>query len=141
MAQRLGPRGPRHGAQGAARALSERRDALEAELKVLLLPKDPNDEKNVILEIRAGAGGDEAGLFAEEVLQMYLRYADRKGWKAELVDMSAGQRGRHQGRDRHPLRRRRLLVDEVRVRRAPGAARARPPRPRGASTPPPSPWR
>src|SRR5215468_211510 len=74
-------------------ALKERRETLEAELKVLLIPKDPNDEKNVILEIRAGAGGDEAGLFGEEVLQMYLRYADRKGWKAELVDMSAGNAG------------------------------------------------
>ncbi len=74
-------------------ALKERRDALEAELKVLLIPKDPNDEKNVILEIRAGAGGDEAGLFGEEVLQMYLRYADRKGWKAELVDTSPGNAG------------------------------------------------
>ena len=73
--------------------LKERRDALEAELKILLIPKDPNDEKNVILEIRAGAGGDEAGLFAEEVLQMYLRYADRKGWRAELVDMSPGNAG------------------------------------------------
>ncbi|MGZ3480478.1 MAG: peptide chain release factor 1 [Myxococcaceae bacterium] len=74
-------------------ALRERRDALEAELKVLLIPRDPNDEKNVILEIRAGAGGDEAGLFGEEVLQMYLRYADRKGWKAELVDVSPGNAG------------------------------------------------
>jgi peptide chain release factor 1 len=73
--------------------LKERRDVLEAELKILLIPRDPNDEKNVILEIRAGAGGDEAGLFAEEVLQMYLRYADRKGWKADLVDMSAGNAG------------------------------------------------
>jgi peptide chain release factor 1 len=73
--------------------LRERRDALEAELKILLIPKDPNDEKNVILEIRAGAGGDEAGLFAEEVLQMYLRYADRKAWKSELIDMSAGNAG------------------------------------------------
>src|SRR5262249_24114558 len=71
----------------------ERRDTLEAQLKVLLIPKDPNDDKNVILEIRAGAGGDEAGLFGEEVLQMYLRYADRKGWKAELVDMSPGNAG------------------------------------------------
>ena len=58
--------------------LKAQRDELEAQLKILLLPKDPNDEKNVILEIRAGAGGDEAGLFAEEVMQMYLRYADRK---------------------------------------------------------------
>src|SRR5215467_7211028 len=57
---------------------SVRRDLDEGERKLLLVPKDPNDEKNVILEIRAGAGGDEASLFASEVLQMYLRYADRK---------------------------------------------------------------
>jgi peptide chain release factor 1 len=59
---------------------------LEEELKVLLLPRDPADDKDVIIEIRAAAGGDEAGLFADEVLQMYLRYAARKGWKTELVD-------------------------------------------------------
>ena len=73
--------------------LRERKDTLEGELKLLLVPKDPNDEKNVILEIRAGAGGDEASLFASEVMQMYLRYADRKGWKSELVDVSAGNAG------------------------------------------------
>ena len=73
--------------------LKARREELEAQLKVLLLPKDPNDDKDVILEIRAGAGGDEAGLFAQEVLQMYLRYADRRGWKSEIVDMSAGGAG------------------------------------------------
>src|SRR5687768_2293520 len=73
--------------------LKARRDALEAELKVLLLPKDPNDEKDVILEIRAGAGGDEAALFAEEVMQMYLRYADKRGWKADILDSSAGNAG------------------------------------------------
>jgi len=74
-------------------ALKSRRDQLEEELKFLLVPKDPNDEKDVILEIRAGAGGDEAALFAEEVLQMYLRYADSKGWKSEIVDLSAGNQG------------------------------------------------
>lgn len=73
--------------------LKERRAALEDELKLLLLPKDPNDEKNVIIEIRPAAGGDEAGLFAEEVLQMYLRYAARRGWKAELIDSSSGNQG------------------------------------------------
>ncbi|NRD48573.1 peptide chain release factor 1 [Corallococcus exiguus] len=73
--------------------LKEQREEQEAALKILLLPKDPNDEKNVILEIRAGAGGDEAALFAEEVMQMYLRYADRKGWKADILDMSAGNAG------------------------------------------------
>lgn len=60
-------------------------DAEEA-LKVLLLPKDPNDEKNVILEIRAGTGGDEATLFAAEVLRMYARYAERQGWKMEVME-------------------------------------------------------
>jgi peptide chain release factor 1 len=60
--------------------------AAEEELKVLLLPRDPNDEKNVILEIRAGTGGDEATLFAAEVLRMYARYAERQGWKMEILD-------------------------------------------------------
>jgi peptide chain release factor 1 len=60
-------------------------DAEEA-LKFLLLPKDPNDEKNVILEIRAGTGGDEATLFAAEMLRMYARYAERQGWKMEILD-------------------------------------------------------
>ncbi|MBZ4422553.1 peptide chain release factor 1 [Myxococcus sp. RHSTA-1-4] len=80
-------------AREALPGLKEQREELEAQLKILLLPKDPNDEKNVILEIRAGAGGDEAALFAEEVMQMYLRYADKKGWKSEIIDMSAGNAG------------------------------------------------
>ncbi|MBN9686739.1 peptide chain release factor 1 [Corallococcus interemptor] len=80
-------------AKEALPGLKAQRDELEASLKILLLPKDPNDEKNVILEIRAGAGGDEAALFAEEVMQMYLRYADRRGWKADILDMSAGNAG------------------------------------------------
>ena len=58
----------------------------EEDLKVLLIPKDPNDEKNVILEIRAGTGGDEATLFAAEVLRMYARYAERQGWRMEIMD-------------------------------------------------------
>jgi len=60
----------------------------EEALKVLLLPKDPNDEKNVIIEIRAGTGGDEATLFAAEILRMYARYAERQGWKFETLDVS-----------------------------------------------------
>ncbi|RKH57492.1 peptide chain release factor 1 [Corallococcus aberystwythensis] len=80
-------------AKEALPGLKAQREELEASLKILLLPKDPNDEKNVILEIRAGAGGDEAALFAEEVMQMYLRYADRRGWKADILDMSAGNAG------------------------------------------------
>jgi Protein chain release factor A len=60
----------------------------EDELRLLLLPKDPNDEKNVILEIRAGTGGDEATLFAAEILRMYARYAERQGWKMEVLGAS-----------------------------------------------------
>jgi peptide chain release factor 1 len=75
-------------------ASARAREEEQAEgLKLLLVPKDPNDEKNVILEIRAGAGGDEAGLFAAEVLRMYLRHAERHRWKAELVDSSPGSVG------------------------------------------------
>ena len=61
---------------------------LEQQLKVLLLPKDPNDEKNVIVEIRAGAGGDEAALFAAEIYRMYHKYADIRRWKTEMVSIS-----------------------------------------------------
>ncbi len=61
---------------------------VEEELKVLLLPKDPNDEKNVILEIRAGTGGDEATLFAAEIFRMYTRYAETQGWKVEVLSTS-----------------------------------------------------
>ena len=68
--------------------LVPRRDALLQELKVLLIPKDPNDEKNVILEIRAGAGGDEAALFAGDLFRMYTRYAERQGWKLDVMSNS-----------------------------------------------------
>ena len=66
--------------------LEDKIPAMEDELKVLLLAKDPNDEKNVILEVRAGTGGEEAALFAQDLLRMYLRYAERRGWKAEIMD-------------------------------------------------------
>jgi peptide chain release factor 1 len=68
-------------------------EALGEKLKLLLLPKDPNDERDVILEIRAGTGGDEAGLFAGELMRMYLRFAQRRGWKAEIADLSDGNAG------------------------------------------------
>ena len=63
-------------------------EELEQELKVLLLPKDPNDDKNVIVEIRAGAGGDEAALFAAEVYRMYVHYADSRRWKTEMISLN-----------------------------------------------------
>ena len=68
--------------------MEDKVEPLEEELKVLLLPKDPNDEKNVILEIRAGTGGDEAALFGVDLFRMYSRYAERRGWKTELMEMN-----------------------------------------------------
>ncbi|MBO4289995.1 MAG: peptide chain release factor 1 [Lachnospiraceae bacterium] len=68
-------------------------EELEEKLKILLLPKDPNDDKNVFVEIRAGVGGDEAALFAAELYRMYLRFAERNRWKSELVSLSEGAIG------------------------------------------------
>ncbi|MFQ5723999.1 MAG: peptide chain release factor 1 [Terriglobia bacterium] len=68
--------------------LERTKEALEQELKLLLLPKDPNDEKNVLLEIRAGTGGGEATLFAQELFRMYTRYAESQGWKVEVLSTS-----------------------------------------------------
>lgn len=73
--------------------LEEREPGIEAELKILLLPKDPNDEKNVVLEIRAGTGGDEASLFAAEVFRMYARYAELRRWKVEILSSSESSVG------------------------------------------------
>src|SRR6202034_2135552 len=68
--------------------LTARMEDVERELKLLLLPKDPNDDKSVIVEIRAGTGGDEAALFAGELFRMYSRYAETQGWKVEVVESS-----------------------------------------------------
>ena len=74
-------------------SLAPREPELEEEIKVLLLPKDPNDEKNVILEIRAGTGGDEASLFAAEVFRMYQRFAEQHRWKIEMLSLSESSVG------------------------------------------------
>lgn len=66
----------------------KRVEELEHEMKILLLPKDPNDDKNVIVEIRAGAGGDEAALFAAEIYRMYIHYAERRRWKCEMISLN-----------------------------------------------------
>lgn len=68
--------------------LKERREELEAHIKILLLPKDPSDDKNVIMEIRAGAGGEEAALFAGDLYKMYIKYSERQGWRTELLSAS-----------------------------------------------------
>lgn len=69
--------------------LSERKEELEAEMKILLLPKDPNDDKNVIMEVRGAAGGDEAALFAADLFRMYSRFAESEGWKIDIMDSSS----------------------------------------------------
>jgi peptide chain release factor 1 len=80
-------------AEDELKTLTGRRDALLEEIKVLLIPKDPNDEKNVILEIRAGTGGEEAALFAAELLRMYTRYAERHGWRIDVMSVSESDTG------------------------------------------------
>ena len=73
--------------------LEKRYGELEEDIRVLLLPRDPMDEKNAILEIRAGTGGDEATLFAEEIFRMYTRFSETKGWKVETMSLSSSEGG------------------------------------------------
>lgn len=80
-------------AKAETESLAQQKEALEAKIRNLLIPKDPQDEKNAILEIRAGTGGDEASLFAGDLLRMYLRYCERRGWKAVVLSESEGSVG------------------------------------------------
>src|ERR1700729_460158 len=80
-------------AQEEEKQLAARKEIVERDLKLLLLPKDPNDEKNVIVEIRAGTGGDEASLFAGELFRMYSRYAETQGWRVEVLESSPSSIG------------------------------------------------
>jgi len=80
-------------AQEEEKQLTTRREQVERELKLLLLPRDPNDEKNVIVEIRAGTGGDEAAIFAGDLFRMYSRYAESQGWKVEVMESSPSSMG------------------------------------------------
>ncbi len=73
--------------------LNRKIDECSREARIALLPKDPDDQKNAVLEVRAGAGGDEAGLFGAELLRMYMHYADRRGWKAELIEDGSTELG------------------------------------------------
>ena len=76
-------------AEMEAEELGEKKETLEHQLQILLLPKDPNDEKNVIMEIRAGTGGEEAALFAGALFRMYTRYAEKQGWRSEILSENA----------------------------------------------------
>src|SRR4030095_9466659 len=74
-------------------ALDEEKEKMEASIRQMLIPKDPQDEKNAIIEIRAGTGGDEASLFAGDLLRMYMRYCERRGWKTALLSENEGTVG------------------------------------------------
>jgi peptide chain release factor 1 len=80
-------------AQDEIKAAKQAIERLKAELQILLLPKDPNDERNCFLEIRAGAGGDEAGIFAGDMFRMYSRFAEKKGWRVEVMSFSDAEHG------------------------------------------------
>jgi peptide chain release factor 1 len=80
-------------AEEELRGLNDRRDELVTQIKILLVPKDPNDEKNVILEIRAGTGGEEAALFAYELFRMYSKFAEKQGWRVEVMSTSPSDVG------------------------------------------------
>lgn len=82
-------------AQEEAVAAEKKLEQLNRELQILLLPSDPNDERNIFLEIRAGTGGNEAALFASDLLRMYLRYAEQRGWRTEIMNDSLGEYGGH----------------------------------------------
>jgi peptide chain release factor 1 len=83
----------RHMAQEEEKLLAVRKEQVEHELKLLLLPKDPNDDKNILLEIRGGTGGDEAAIFAGDLFRMYSRYAESQGWKVEILESSPSSMG------------------------------------------------
>src|SRR5271166_6018528 len=80
-------------AEEESKTLRDQRKELEERLQALMLPRDPNDAKDIFIEIRAGAGGDEAGIFAADLLRMYLRYAERKGMRAEVISSSENEAG------------------------------------------------
>lgn len=80
-------------AQAENEDLQQQKETLEEELRVLLIPRDPNDVKDCIMEVRAGTGGDEAALFAGDLFRMYQRYAESKGWTLEVIDISEGEKG------------------------------------------------
>ena len=128
-------------AEEEAAALKKRLPELERAVKRMLLPKDAADEKNAILEIRAGTGGDEAALFAADLFRMYQRYAAEHGWRFEIMELSDTGIGGYKEAIAAVIGPRRVRPAEVRIGRAPRAARAGDRGVRAASTPRPRPWR
>ena len=121
--------------------LAARSGELEAGLRLQLVPKDPNDDKNVIVEIRAGTGGDEAALFAADLFRMYTRYAERQRWKVEVLSSSETDGGGFNEVIFEVARRGRLLPPAATSAACTACSACRPPRRRAASTPRPPPWR
>ena len=80
-------------AQEELESAEQRRETIEEDIRLMLIPKDPTDDKNAVMEIRAGTGGDEASIFAGDLYRMYIRYCETKGWKIELVEMNEGTAG------------------------------------------------
>ena len=112
-----------------AKALTERVTELETRLAALLVPRDPHDGDDIVLEVKSGEGGEESALFAGDLVRMYTRYAERRGWSVEVLDSVELRPGRLQGHHAVGARsrfrpRRRVVGAEVRGRRAPGAAGA-----------------
>ena len=108
---------------------ADEKGTLEDELKKLLIPKDPNDDKNVILEIRAGTGGEEAGLFAGDLFRMYSRYAENRNWKVEILTQNINRCRGIQRNHRHDSRQRGLQHSNMKA--APiGFSGCRQPKPR-----------
>ena len=85
--------GSREFAEAEMRATRERLDKIEAEVQKQLLPRDPNDERNIFLEVRAGTGGEESALFAADLFRMYTRFAERNRWQVEVVSQSVSDKG------------------------------------------------
>jgi len=112
-------------AEAERETLAARSVELAQQIRVALLPKDAMDDRNVVLEIRAGTGGDEAALFAGDLFRMYERFAALQGWKVEVISGQRRHHGRLQGNHRRSAGPRRVRQTEIRIRRAPGAARAR----------------
>ena len=123
-------------AQGEIPELEERIERAEADLQLLLLPKDSADERNVILEVRAGTGGSEAGLFAGDLFRMYSRYAEEKGWKVEVMSRLGGRGRRLQGDRRQHRRAGGLRAGSSSSPASTACSAYRKPRAAGASTPP-----
>lgn len=111
-------------ARGEITELEPAIEQMEEQIKLLLIPKDPQDSKNAIMEIRGGTGGDEAAIFAGDLLRMYTKYIESKGWRYEVTSFSDGRRGRLQGSRPQSHGAERLRHAQIRVGRAPCPARA-----------------